>query len=115
MAPYVSSGGTLDDLRVARALAVRAESEQRSHLLELGASLAELGGELAAVTRAMQTLNLSHCSARKKYGQLAPCHPSQFLRELPAELVEQAALCKNERATLEIAKDWFTQIRAAAR
>ena len=43
-----------------------------------------------AVTRAMQTLTISHCAGRKKYGQLMPCHPSPFLKELPPELVEQA-------------------------
>jgi DNA helicase II / ATP-dependent DNA helicase PcrA len=43
-----------------------------------------------AVTRAMQTLTISHCGGRKKYGQLLPCHPSPFLKELPEELVEHA-------------------------
>ncbi|HLX72002.1 MAG TPA: UvrD-helicase domain-containing protein, partial [Verrucomicrobiae bacterium] len=43
-----------------------------------------------AITRAMQTLTLSHCGGRKKYGQLMPCHPSQFLKELPEELIEHA-------------------------
>src|SRR5436190_462216 len=41
-----------------------------------------------AITRARFTLSISHCAARKKYGQLVPCHPSQFLSELPEELVE---------------------------
>ncbi len=36
-----------------------------------------------AITRAMQTLNISHCAGRKKYGQVMPCHPSPFLKELP--------------------------------
>jgi DNA helicase-2/ATP-dependent DNA helicase PcrA len=31
-----------------------------------------------AVTRAMQTLTISHCGGRKKYGTLMPCHPSPF-------------------------------------
>ena len=43
-----------------------------------------------SITRAMQTLNITHCGGRKKYGQLLPCHPSTFLKELPAELVEHA-------------------------
>src|SRR5439155_2149167 len=34
-----------------------------------------------AITRAMRTLTLSYCRGRKKYGQLVPCHPSQFLKE----------------------------------
>jgi superfamily I DNA/RNA helicase len=41
-----------------------------------------------AVTRAMQSLTLSHCGGRMRYGQLLPCHPSRFLKELPADLVE---------------------------
>src|SRR4030095_1535853 len=43
-----------------------------------------------AITRAMQTLNISHCAFRKKYGTPTPCHPSPFLGELPQELVEDA-------------------------
>jgi DNA helicase II / ATP-dependent DNA helicase PcrA len=41
-----------------------------------------------AITRAMETLTLSHCGARKKYGQLTPAHPSRFLAELPPDLIE---------------------------
>ena len=43
-----------------------------------------------AITRAMQSLTISHCTGRKKYGQITPCYPSPFLMELPAELVEHA-------------------------
>src|SRR2546429_7689615 len=39
-----------------------------------------------AVTRAMLTLAISHCGGRKKYGQVMPCRPSPFLKELPEEL-----------------------------
>src|SRR5204862_6858149 len=66
-----------------------------------------------AITRAMQTLTLSHCSARKKFGQLVPCHPSRFLKELPPELVEHA----DEKAKVPVAsdggKDFFDAMRAA--
>ncbi len=41
-----------------------------------------------ALTRAMKTLTLTHCAARKKYGGLTPSHPSSFLRELPVEHLE---------------------------
>jgi len=44
-----------------------------------------------AVTRAMQSLTISHCAGRKRYGQLMPCHPSRFLKELPSELLETEA------------------------
>jgi DNA helicase-2/ATP-dependent DNA helicase PcrA len=46
------------------------------------------------VTRAMQGLVISHCAGRKKYGQLMPCHPSRFLKELPADLVEDPTTSK---------------------
>ncbi len=67
-----------------------------------------------ALTRAMKTLDISHCAGRKKYGQITPCHPSPFLKDLPAELVEHAADRKSEPVAKEAAKDWFAQMRAAA-
>lgn len=67
-----------------------------------------------ALTRAMKTLDISHCTGRKKYGQLVPCHTSPFLKDLPAELVEHAALRKNEPVNQTAAKDLFAQMRAAA-
>src|SRR5476651_66690 len=57
-----------------------------------------------AVTRAMLTLTISHCGGRKKYGQLLPCQPSPFLKELPEELVEVSD------AT---GKDYFAAMREA--
>jgi superfamily I DNA/RNA helicase len=66
-----------------------------------------------AITRAMQSLTLSYCLTRKKYGDATPCHPSPFLKELPANLVENAA----ERAKAPVAategKDRFAAMRAA--
>ncbi len=67
-----------------------------------------------AVTRAMETLNISHCGGRKKYGQLMPCHPSPFLKELPAELVEHADERSNEPVTPESGKTFFAAMRQAA-
>src|SRR5215472_5479265 len=62
-----------------------------------------------AVTRAMETLAISHCGGRKKYGQLLPCHPSQFLNELPADLVEHA----NEKAKTPVTPESGKGIFAA--
>ena len=66
-----------------------------------------------AVTRAMQTLTISHCGGRKKYGQLLPCHPSPFLKELPEELVEHS----DEKSKLPVSdatgKDFFAAMREA--
>ena len=67
-----------------------------------------------AITRAMQTLNLSHCAGRKKYGQLLPCHPSPFLNELPGELVEHADEKSKQPVSVETGKDLFAAMRMAA-
>jgi len=66
-----------------------------------------------ALTRAMQTLTISHCASRKKYGQGMPCHPSSFLRDLPAELVEHADEMAKKPVSAESGRDQFAAIRAA--
>jgi superfamily I DNA/RNA helicase len=66
-----------------------------------------------AVTRAMQTLCISHCGGRKKYGQLLPCHPSPFLKELPEELVETDDEQSKKPVTAASGKDLFAAMRAA--
>ena len=64
-----------------------------------------------AMTRAMQTLTLSHCLARKKYGQLLPCHPSPFLKELPEELIEMANEKAKEPVAAAAGQNYFAAIR----
>jgi superfamily I DNA/RNA helicase len=66
-----------------------------------------------AVTRAMRTLSISHCAGRKKYGQTMPCHPSPFLKELPAELVEHADEKGKRLVAADSAKTAFDAVRAA--
>ncbi len=66
-----------------------------------------------AVTRAMQGLVISHCGGRKKYGQLMPCHPSRFLKELPPELVEEPDTNK-QPVKSEDAKKMFDLMRSIA-
>jgi superfamily I DNA/RNA helicase len=66
-----------------------------------------------AITRAMQTLTLSHCAARKKFGQLTPCHPSRFLQELPAELIERAEDRASAPVSAADAKELFAAVRTA--
>ena len=66
-----------------------------------------------AITRAMETLTLSHCGGRKKYGQVLPCHPSPFLKELPPELVEMGSEKGKAPVTAESGKDYFSALRAA--
>jgi superfamily I DNA/RNA helicase len=68
-----------------------------------------------AITRAMQTLTVSYCCGRKKYGQVVPCHPSPFLKELPAELVEDASTRSNEPVSLETGKNLFAAMKASIR
>jgi DNA helicase II / ATP-dependent DNA helicase PcrA len=64
-----------------------------------------------AITRAMKSLTLSHCETRKKYGQPMPCHPSQFLRELPAELIESGDA--KEPVKADTGKSYFASMREA--
>ena len=66
-----------------------------------------------AVTRAMQSLAISHCASRKKYGQLIPCHPSRFLKELPPELVEEVEARDKIPVSQEIGKSLFDAMREA--
>jgi superfamily I DNA/RNA helicase len=66
-----------------------------------------------AITRAMQTLTISHCAGRKKYGQIMPCHPSQFLKELPADLVEHGDEKGKQPVTTESGKNMFSAMREA--
>jgi superfamily I DNA/RNA helicase len=66
-----------------------------------------------AVTRAMLSLTISHCASRKKYGQLLPCHPSRFLKELPPELVEQADEKDKKPVSESVGKSLFDAMREA--
>ena len=66
-----------------------------------------------AVTRAMQSLTISHCITRKKYGQPMPCHPSPFLNELPSELVERADEKAKQPVAADSGKQRFDALRAA--
>lgn len=66
-----------------------------------------------AVTRAMRTLTISHCGGRKKYGQLLPCHPSPFLKELPEELTEHADSKSRTPIAPESGKSLFAAMRQA--
>jgi superfamily I DNA/RNA helicase len=67
-----------------------------------------------AITRAMQTLSLSHCQARKKFGQPVACHPSPFLKELPQDLVEWADTNSKKPVDVATGKKMFDVVRAAA-
>jgi superfamily I DNA/RNA helicase len=66
-----------------------------------------------AITRAMQTLAISHCLARSKYGKPTPCHPSPFLKDLPPELVERGDDKAKQPVSVEAARTHFDVVRAA--
>ena len=66
-----------------------------------------------AVTRAMLTLTISHCGGRKKYGQLLPCHPSPFLKEMPEELVEHSDSKSRTPVAHDSGKNLFAAMRGA--
>jgi len=64
-----------------------------------------------AITRARETLTLSYALGRKKYGQVLPCHPSQFLKELPEHLVEDADAAASQPVAVQTGKNYFSAIR----
>ena len=64
-----------------------------------------------ALTRAMRSLVLTHCGARKRYGQMLPCHPSPFLRELPPELVEEEDANARKPVAAASGKEWLARLR----
>jgi superfamily I DNA/RNA helicase len=66
-----------------------------------------------AITRAMKSLTLSYCLGRKKYGQTLPCHPSPFLKELPADLVVHAHEKAKEPVAVDTGKSMFSALRNA--
>jgi superfamily I DNA/RNA helicase len=66
------------------------------------------------ITRAMQTLTISHCSTRKRYGAPVACQPSHFLSDLPAELVEHADEKGKQPVSPQMGKSMFDVVRQAA-
>jgi superfamily I DNA/RNA helicase len=66
-----------------------------------------------AITRAQETLTMSHCLSRKKYGQALPCHPSPFISELPAELVEMVSEKTKKPVDLQTGQNFFSTLREA--
>lgn len=66
-----------------------------------------------AITRAQETLAISFCLGRKKYGATVPCHPSPFLNELPEELVERDSERAKKLVTKESGKSLFASLREA--
>jgi superfamily I DNA/RNA helicase len=66
-----------------------------------------------AITRAMQSLTISHCAERKKYGQVRMCKPSRFLKDLPPELIEHADEKAKQPVTAAAGASRFDALRAS--
>ncbi|MCS1410928.1 MAG: ATP-dependent DNA helicase Rep [Verrucomicrobia subdivision 3 bacterium] len=66
-----------------------------------------------AITRAMKSLVLSICKARKRYGKMVPCHPSPFLSEIPKELIEHLDEAASQPVAQEVGQSRFGSIKAA--
>jgi superfamily I DNA/RNA helicase len=66
-----------------------------------------------AITRAQETLTMSHCLGRKKYGETISCHPSPFLLELPEDLVEIVTPQTKKKVDLQTGQNFFSALKAA--
>ncbi len=65
-----------------------------------------------AFTRAMQTLTLSSCTGRKKYGTLISQTPSQFLDDIPEDLIIYQSVEQEKEVTEEEAVDYFSSMKS---
>jgi superfamily I DNA/RNA helicase len=65
------------------------------------------------ITRAMKTLTMTYCRDRMKYGSIAPCHPSSFIKELSQEWLEKKNLTDmlNTPVQHTAAKNSFARMR----
>ena len=66
-----------------------------------------------AITRAQVTLTMSHCENRRKFGEMIPCHPSPFLKEIPEELVVHGNEASSEPASDEERLVFFASLKAS--
>ncbi|MBV8816669.1 MAG: UvrD-helicase domain-containing protein [Verrucomicrobia bacterium] len=65
------------------------------------------------ITRAMETLTVTHCATRTKYGSPSPCHPSSFLKDLDPAHVERINyhVIANQPASEGTARTHFAKMR----
>jgi DNA helicase II / ATP-dependent DNA helicase PcrA len=66
-----------------------------------------------AITRAMKSLTITHCTGRKRYGQLFPCQSSPFLQELPSDLVEHADSAQKKNVVQSEGLKFFEAMKAS--
>ncbi|MFZ0503931.1 MAG: UvrD-helicase domain-containing protein [Chthoniobacterales bacterium] len=65
------------------------------------------------ITRAMESLTITHCTGRMKYGSASPCHPSSFLKDLDPACVEIVSyhVIANQPASEVTARTHFAKMR----
>jgi DNA helicase II / ATP-dependent DNA helicase PcrA len=65
------------------------------------------------ITRAMQTLTITYCANRNKYGGSVPCHPSSFLKDLDPQYLETVNYHQvaNQPASEGTARTHFARMR----
>ena len=66
------------------------------------------------ITRAMEELTVTWCHSRKRWGNIVPCRPSSFFKELDPELCEQMSFedLAAKPAAEEVAADYFARMKA---
>ncbi|HEY3307417.1 MAG TPA: UvrD-helicase domain-containing protein [Desulfuromonadaceae bacterium] len=64
------------------------------------------------ITRARRHLTISRCLTRRKYGSIEERHPSRFLAEIPAHLLnETSSIAKDKLGeSVDMAADFFAQM-----
>jgi len=65
------------------------------------------------ITRAMESLTITHCTSRMKYGSASPCHPSVFLKDLDPACVDMVSYhaIANQPASEGTARTHFAKMR----
>lgn len=68
-----------------------------------------------AITRAKKTLTISHARQRTLYGRTSGCIPSRFLKEIPAECVNERGGIRSQQARTEQTARTRTNVLAERR
>ncbi|NNE91774.1 MAG: UvrD-helicase domain-containing protein [Verrucomicrobiales bacterium] len=65
------------------------------------------------ITRAMEKLTITWCHSRRRYGDLMPCMPSSFFKELDEDELEKTdyQTLADEPADEELAADYFARMK----
>ena len=65
------------------------------------------------ITRAMESLTISYCFSRKRYGENMPCQPSSFIKELDRNYLEEINYDElaSEPADEEVAAGYFERMK----